>query len=149
MLSNGRAALIALFSFAAISTAPAAVDTADAAAVRALVDISEQRMRVYVNGKKRYTWRVSTGTNATPTPIGSFTPFALTRKQYAKQWNMHLPYVVSLDMKGTAVHGTYQTRKLGRKASHGCIRLHPRNAAIFYRLVGQYGMWNSNVTIKR
>ncbi|MGI9387454.1 MAG: L,D-transpeptidase, partial [Methyloligellaceae bacterium] len=108
-----------------------AVPQAQAASVRALVDISEQRMRVYVDGKQKYSWRVSTGTRKTPTPLGSFTPFALTRKQYAKQWNMHLPYVVSLDSKGTAIHGTYQTGKLGRRASHGCIRLHPRNAAVF------------------
>lgn len=126
-----------------------ATSQAQAASVRALVDISEQRMRVFVNGKQKYSWRVSTGTRATPTPTGSFTPFALTRKQYAKQWNMHLPYVVSLDSKGTAIHGTYQTGKLGRRASHGCIRLHPRNAAVFYGLVGRTGLWNTQVVIRR
>jgi lipoprotein-anchoring transpeptidase ErfK/SrfK len=124
-------------------------NSAHAASIKALVDISQQRMRVFVDGKQKYTWRVSTGLRATPTPLGAYTPFALTRKQYAKQWNMHLPYVVSLDWKGTAVHGTYQTSKLGRKASHGCIRLAPRNAAIFYNLVGRYGLSNSQVVIKK
>ena len=125
------------------------VNDANAAKVKAVVDISKQRMQVFVDGRKKYTWRVSTGTRATPTPLGRFQPFALTRKQYAKQWNMHLPYVVSLDQKGTAIHGTYQIRKLGRKASHGCIRLHPRNAAVFYKLVGYHGLWSTEVIITR
>lgn len=141
--------VIGVFLFAQAATSVAVTTQAQAATVKALVDISEQRMRVYVNGKQKYSWRVSTGTRATPTPLGSFTPFALTRKQYAKQWNMHLPYVVSLDYKGTAIHGTYQTGKLGRRASHGCIRLHPRHAAVFYNLVGRTGLWNTQVVIRR
>jgi len=122
---------------------------AQAATVKAVVDISEQRMRVYINGKKKYSWRVSTGRKGYATPIATFTPFALTRQQYSERWKMKLPYVVSLDDIGTAVHGTYQTSKLGRKASAGCIRLDLRNAAIFYNLVGRAGLWNTQVVIKR
>ena len=36
---------------------------------------------------------------------------------------------------GYAIHGTGYIKSLGRPASHGCIRLHPRNAAALYQLV--------------
>ena len=34
-----------------------------------------------------------------------------------------------------AIHGSYEILHLGRPASHGCIRLHPANAAILFALV--------------
>ena len=49
------------------------VPTAQAELV-AKVDLSSQRMQVFVNGKKKYTWRVSTGKRGYTTPKGSFTP---------------------------------------------------------------------------
>ncbi|MFL5314149.1 MAG: L,D-transpeptidase, partial [Microvirga sp.] len=40
---------------------------------------------------------------------------------------------------GYAIHGTNSIRQLGRPASHGCVRLHPGNAAALYRLVQSRG----------
>lgn len=125
---------------------------ANAATVKAVIDLSEQRMRVFVNGKQKYKWAVSTGTKKWPTRTGSFTPFARERMHFSKKWNMKLPHVVKFDhnSKGiNAIHGTYITSKLGRRASHGCVRLAPRNAAIFYSLVGKHGMWSTRVVVKR
>lgn len=135
--------------------------TAEAATVRAVVDISSQRMQVFVNGKQKYRWPVSTGTKAYPTPLGTFTPFGRKRKSYSKTWNMNLTYLVEFDIvpvniknKGkrdfiAAVHGTSATGKLGRRASHGCVRLSHRNAAIFYNLVNKHGLWNSQIVVRR
>ena len=50
---------------------------------------------------------------------------------------------------GYAVHGTTAVRRLGRPASHGCVRLHPANAKIFYKLVQQNGKENTLVSIVR
>ena len=36
---------------------------------------------------------------------------------------------------GYAIHGSYEIGRLGTPASHGCIRLHPNNATVLYRLV--------------
>jgi lipoprotein-anchoring transpeptidase ErfK/SrfK len=47
---------------------------------------------------------------------------------------------------GYAIHGSYETKHLGRPVSHGCIRLHPSNAARLFSLVQKYG--NSNTTIR-
>jgi hypothetical protein len=40
---------------------------------------------------------------------------------------------------GYAIHGTYETRSLGRPASHGCVRLSPSNAAVLYQMVQAEG----------
>jgi L,D-transpeptidase catalytic domain len=36
---------------------------------------------------------------------------------------------------GYAIHGSYEINRLGGPASHGCIRLHPANAAALFQLV--------------
>jgi lipoprotein-anchoring transpeptidase ErfK/SrfK len=48
---------------------------------------------------------------------------------------------------GYAIHGTYEIKRLGRPVSHGCVRLHPSNAAKLFSLVREYGMKNSVITI--
>jgi len=48
---------------------------------------------------------------------------------------------------GYAIHATYYINQLGRPASHGCIRLHPQNAAKLYSLVQKHGMKSTRITI--
>ena len=50
---------------------------------------------------------------------------------------------------GYAIHGTTDIRHLGRVASHGCIRLHPDNAKLFFRLVQANGRDNTVITVVR
>ncbi|MGI9521909.1 MAG: L,D-transpeptidase [Hyphomicrobiaceae bacterium] len=124
------------------------VSTATAATLKATVDLSQQRMHVYVDGKKRYTWRVSTGKRGWRTRPGYYTPFAQKRKFYSSKWRMNLPYLTWIGSDGTAIHGTYRTSKLGRPASHGCIRLSVGNAAKFYHLVKRHGFWSTQVVVQ-
>lgn len=122
---------------------------AQAATLMATVDLSKQQMNVFVNGKKRYTWVVSTGKDGWRTKPGSYTPFAQRKDFYSKKWKMSLPYLTFIGRDGTAIHGTYLTKKLGRPASHGCIRLSVANAARFYRLVEEHGFWSTEVRVTR
>jgi lipoprotein-anchoring transpeptidase ErfK/SrfK len=46
-----------------------------------------------------------------------------------------------------AIHGTDQVKKLGRPASSGCIRLHPKNAAKLFDLVKTEGLENARVVV--
>ena len=50
---------------------------------------------------------------------------------------------------GYAIHGTYYTKALGRPASHGCVRLAPRNARALYNLVRTHGRANTRIRIRR
>lgn len=134
--------------FALVSLLLAGGTAANAATLKATVDLSQQRMHVYVGGKKKYTWVVSTGKRGWRTKPGFYTPFAQKPKYYSKKWRMSLPYTTWIGRDGTAIHGTYLTGKLGRPASHGCIRLSVANAAKFYKLVQSHGMWFTQVHVK-
>ena len=117
--------------------------------VVAKVDLSQQRMNVYVGGKRKYSWPVSTGRRGFRTPTGSYSPKVLKRMHYSrKYYNSPMPYSVFF-RGGYAVHGTGAVRRLGRTASHGCIRLHPSNARRLYSLIRAYGKRNSRIKIVR
>ena len=46
-----------------------------------------------------------------------------------------------------AIHGTNQISRLGGPASHGCVRLHPSNAAVLFSLV-QSDMGGTRINIQ-
>ncbi|MCB1497435.1 MAG: L,D-transpeptidase [Bauldia sp.] len=122
---------------------------AAAAKVEARIDISSQRMYVKVNGVNKYTWPVSTGRSGYGTPTGTYRPQRLERTWYSTKYdNAPMPYSVFF-RGGYAIHGTTAIRNLGRPASHGCVRLHPSNAAKLYSLIQKYGMGNARVIVTR
>jgi lipoprotein-anchoring transpeptidase ErfK/SrfK len=119
------------------------------AGVVAQISLSNQRMNVYVNGKPTYTWKVSTARRGYRTPTGTFKPQVLARHHYSTLYDgSPMPYSIFF-YKGYAIHGSYETKYLGRPASHGCVRLHPSNAAKLYSLVKQYGAGNTTIRISR
>jgi lipoprotein-anchoring transpeptidase ErfK/SrfK len=122
-------------AFLALAGLGLSATIADAANVVAQVDLSAQRMHVFVDGKKRYTWRVSTGKRGWETPPGAYRPIRTYESYFEKKWNMSLPWLVLISHDGIGIHGTGATGRLGSVASHGCIRLHPSNARKFYTLV--------------
>jgi lipoprotein-anchoring transpeptidase ErfK/SrfK len=97
------------------------------------VDKSSQRMSVIVDGEHRYTWAVSTGVHGTPS--GTFRPQSLSRNHRSTIYGgAPMPY--SIFYSGNfAIHGTTHIGQLGGRASKGCVRLHPSNAAVLYALV--------------
>jgi lipoprotein-anchoring transpeptidase ErfK/SrfK len=117
--------------------------------VRASIDLSAQAMTVTVDGLHYATWRVSTGRRGYHTSIGSFRPYLLKRMHYSSKYeNSPMPYSVFF-RGGYAIHGTSYIKSLGRSVSHGCVRLHPRNAAALYRLVRSYGRSSTRIVIHR
>ena len=117
------------------------------AGVVAKVDLSEQRMRVYVNGRQAYSWPVSTGRKGYTTPTGTYSPKRMHRMWHSRKYNMSpMPYSIFF-RGGYAVHGTNYVKKLGRTASHGCVRLQTSNARRLYNLVKQHGARNSRISI--
>jgi len=51
--------------------------------------------------------------------------------------------------KGYAIHGTTEIKRLGRPASHGCVRLHPDNAKVFFELVKSKGLDSTLISVVR
>ena len=99
------------------------------------VDKTTQKLSVSVDGFTRYTWPVSTARRGYRTPNGTYRPERLARKWFSRKYDWSpMPYSIFFD-GGYAIHGSYEISHLGRPASHGCIRLHPKNAAVLFRLV--------------
>jgi lipoprotein-anchoring transpeptidase ErfK/SrfK len=110
------------------------------------VDKALQRMFVVVDGEHRYTWPVSTGIGNTPS--GSFRAQLLSRHHRSTIFgNAPMPYAVFYNSH-YAIHGTTAIGQLGTRASKGCVRLHPSNAAVLFALVQQHGLANTQVNIQ-
>ncbi|MBZ9978945.1 L,D-transpeptidase [Mesorhizobium sp. BR-1-1-10] len=113
----------------------------------ARVSLSQQVMEVSVDGRPTFAWKVSTGDRAHVTPTGSFKPTRMHEMWYSKKYdNAPMPHSVFFS-GGYAVHATYAIKRLGQPASHGCVRLHPDNAADFYQLVETFGAANTSIVI--
>lgn len=107
--------------------------------VLAKVDLSQQRMKVYRGGKLLYNWPVSTGRAGYRTPTGTWRIHRMHKRYYSRKYdNAPMPYAMFY-YRGFAVHGTSSIKRLGRPASHGCVRLHPSNAATLFSLVKRNG----------
>jgi hypothetical protein len=73
------------------------------------------------------------------TPNGTYRPEMMARMWYSRKYHMSpMPHSIFFH-EGWAIHGSYATGALGSPASHGCVRLHPRNAATLFALVEQRG----------
>ena len=117
------------------------------AKVEVNVDLSTQRMHVKVDGRPYATWRISSGRRKYYTPRGTYRPKWLKRMHYSRKYdNAPMPYSIFF-RGGYAIHGTNIVSRLGRPASHGCIRLSPSNAATLFNLVQQHGRKNTIIRI--
>ncbi|KAB2943665.1 MAG: L,D-transpeptidase [Hyphomicrobium sp.] len=114
----------------------------------AVIDLSTQTMTVSDENGVIASWKISSARGGYRTPTGTYTPHYTARMHYSKQYHWSpMPYSVFFN-EGVAVHGTNATGQLGRPASHGCVRAHPKNAKVFYNLVQKHGMQLTRVTVR-
>jgi L,D-transpeptidase catalytic domain len=111
------------------------------------VDKSTQQISILQNGSLLYVWPVSTGRDESSTPNGVYTPERLERSWFSKAYyNSPMPHAIFFH-NGYAIHGSYDIARLGGPASHGCVRLHPQDAALLFAMVEQEGPGNTNIVI--
>ncbi len=135
------AAALGIFGLSATSALAMQVDV--------LIDKVSQHMIVKVDGLTQYDWLVSTGAPGYDTPSGNFRIFRMEAEHFSKEWDdAPMPHSMFFTGWGHALHGSFHVKSLGRAASHGCVRLHPENAAILFSLVQKAGFKNSNVTVR-
>lgn len=103
-------------------------------------------MFVTVDGEHRYTWPVSTGLGNTPS--GSFRAQILSRNHRSSIFG-DAPMPFAIFYSGHyAIHGTVAVTQLGTRASKGCVRLHPSNAAVLFALAQKHGLANTRILIE-
>ena len=81
------------------------------------------------------------------TPGGVYHPQSLARSWFSSRYhNSPMPHSIFF-RGGVAIHGTYETARLGGPASHGCVRLDPAHATELYGLVRQEGMGATTIVV--
>ena len=111
------------------------------------IKLSQQTMNVYVDGAHLAAWAVSTARPGYRTPVGTFQPYHLEKMHYSTLYD-YTPMPHSMFFDGNfAIHGTSETRNLGRAVSHGCVRLRRDNARTLFDLVTRHGRANTTITI--
>ena len=111
------------------------------------INLTSQRMTVTENGVMKFTWPVSSGAYGYATPTGTFKPVWMAKMWYSRQYDMApMPHSIFFH-GGVAIHATYSTSLLGRPASHGCVRLSPKNAATLYTLVSKHGKERTRIVV--
>jgi len=119
-----------------------------ASKILVVIDKPTQEMKVFVDDVERYSWKVSTGIRRYDTPSGRYTARSMNEIWYSKQWDdAPMPHAIFFTRKGHAIHGTEETRWLGRPASHGCVRLAPENATTLFTLVKETGLDKTEIVL--
>lgn len=147
-------ALLCGFTAPAVAAKPASPALASATvspSIYATVSISRQRMDILVTtaagDPEIFTWKVSTGRKGHETPTGDYKPTWLDADHRSKTYDdAPMPFAVFFH-DGYAVHATDAVDHLGRPASHGCVRLSPKDAQAFYDLVTTHGRANTEIVI--
>jgi lipoprotein-anchoring transpeptidase ErfK/SrfK len=112
------------------------------------IDKASQKMTVSLDGVQQYEWPVSTGLRGYTTPSGTYSARSMNKIWYSRQWdNAPMPHAVFFTRDGHAIHGTLEVKRLGKPASHGCVRLSPENAATLFALVEKTGVENTQVVL--
>ncbi|HWV52724.1 L,D-transpeptidase [Pseudorhodoplanes sp.] len=131
-----------LASLAAFSATPASAD------LQITVDKAAQTLTVARDGQVLHKWPVSTGRVGRFTPSGSYQAFRMEKDHYSREFDdAPMPHSIFFTKRGHAIHGSYETRKLGRPASGGCVRLAPENAKVLFDLVKSEGVLKTKVTV--
>ena len=123
----------------------------------AYISKAEQKMYLYIDGQYHSVWKISTGSVKYPTPnfdrhpngriYDKYTSSKYPEGDYGDLGNMPYSVFVQGDY---AIHGTpaWNWAKLGTASSHGCIRMHPKHAFYFNRLVQSIGIHNTWITVE-
>lgn len=122
-----------------------------------VVDVSDNRLAVVMDGRVVETYPVSVGTEKHPTPQGEFTVSKViwnpgwvpppdarwarnkTRKAPDDPDNPMKMAKIFFQEPDYYIHGTDATHRLGEAASHGCIRMRPGDVARVAMQVMEHG----------
>jgi lipoprotein-anchoring transpeptidase ErfK/SrfK len=134
------AALAALF----VAAGEALAQETRPAARRIVVSIPDRKLALVEDGRAVKIYPVAVGAAATPSPAGAFT---VVERVAHPTWYRPGKVVppgknnplgtrwIGLSLKGYGIHGTSNPRSIGRRASHGCIRLRNADVEELYGLV--------------
>jgi lipoprotein-anchoring transpeptidase ErfK/SrfK len=111
---------------------------------RIVVSIADRKLALMEGDRVVRIYAVAVGAVATPSPAGSFTVVErLTDPAWYSPGKVVPPGKgnplgtrwIGLSIKGYGIHGTSNPRSIGRRASHGCIRLRNEDVEELFELI--------------
>jgi L,D-transpeptidase catalytic domain len=112
--------------------------------VIAVANTRTHRTQIYIGGKLKYNWPISTGRDTLPTPDGSYltvdknNPVRMIggKKGTASYYNELVNWAVRFTFSGDYYHSApWSVVDQGTtNVSHGCVNLPPPDAVIYYKL---------------
>jgi len=126
------------------AAAEALAQEAQPMARRILVSLPDCKLALLEGDHIVKIYPVAVGTAATPSPSGSFTVVErVTRPAWYQPGKVVPPGQrnplgtrwIGLSIKGYGIHGTSNPRSIGRRASHGCIRLRNVDVEELFELI--------------
>ena len=99
-----------------------------------VVSRADQKVLYFSGGALQSIFACSTGLPKYDLPAGRYKVYSRQRKHWSRKYEVWMPHSLFFH-KGYALHATTVIHRLGRPASHGCIRLHPRDAKLLYKEV--------------
>lgn len=97
------------------------------------VDVETKRLTLWQGDALIRTYTVATGTWDTPTPLGVF---RITHRFSGQMGGFGTCFLgLNVPWGNYGIHGTNKPESIGYNASHGCIRMHVKDAEELYALV--------------
>ncbi len=96
-----------------------------------IVSKADQKVFHFADGKLCDVFTCSTALPKYDLDAGTYRVYLREPKHWSREWEVWMPNSLFFH-RGYALHATTMIRDLGKPASHGCIRLHPRDAKKLY-----------------
>ncbi|HEX7164238.1 MAG TPA: Ig-like domain-containing protein [Trebonia sp.] len=106
--------------------------------VIAVASTKHHKTQIYVNGKLKYNWKISSGKPGDDTPNGSYLTIEKANPVEMKGpgYDLMVPWSVRFTYSGDYYHDAYWSvgEQGFENVSHGCVNLSPANAETYYKL---------------
>ncbi len=111
---------------------------------RIVISIPDRKLALVEGNRTIKIWRTAVGTESTPSPGGTYRIVSRVFEPAYYQPGKVVPpgpanpvgtRWLGLSLKGFGIHGTNNPGSIGRKASHGCIRMRNRDVEELFDLV--------------
>lgn len=111
---------------------------------RILISLPERKLALVEDGKLVKIYSVAVGKRSTPSPAGQFKVINRVAQPAYYQPGQVMPagpdnplgtHWIGIDSKSIGIHGTNQPGSIGRRASHGCIRMKNEDVAELFARV--------------
>lgn len=97
------------------------------------VDVEQKRLTLFQDDDLVKSWVIATGARDTPTPLGVFT---ITHRFSGEMCGFGTCFLgLDVPWGNYGIHGTNKPESIGSNASHGCIRMHVKDAEELYAIV--------------